>query len=138
MNLYGDIDSNKVVLDRKIGRVLFMALEHEAMHLETLLYTLLREAGTLSPPVFTTPSWTTLAVGWNETPKPISGTVALGPALVMLGHDDNEVVDGTSDDTRTHEFGWDSETPKRQALVSKFEIEWRLVTNGEFYQFYIG
>ena len=98
MNLH-DIDFNKVVLDRNIGRVLFMALEHEAMHLETLLYTLLREAGTLSPPVFTTPSWTTLAVGWNETPKPISGTVTLGPALVMLGYDDNEADDETSDDT---------------------------------------
>jgi formylglycine-generating enzyme required for sulfatase activity len=138
MDLYDDIDSSKVVLDRKIGRVLFMALEHEAMHLETLLYTLFHGPGTLSPPVFTAPSWTTLAVGWNETPKPISSTVTLGPALVVLGHDDNEADDETSDDTRTHEFGWDNEAPKRQVLVGKFKIEWRPVTNGEFYQFYIG
>ena len=138
MNLYDDIDSSKVVLGRKIGRVLFMTLEHEAMHLETLLYMLLCGAGTLSPPEFTAPSWTTLAVGWNETPKPISGTVTLGPALVMLGHDDNEADDETLDDTQTHEFGWDNETPERQVLVGEFKIEWRPVTNGEFYLFYIG
>ena len=137
MNLYDDIDSSKVVLGRKIGRVLFMTLEHEAMHLETLLYMLLCGAGTLSPE-FTAPSWTTLAVGWNETPKPISGTVTLGPALVMVGHDDNEADDDTLDDTRTHEFGWDNETPERQVLVGEFKIEWRPVTNGEFYLFYIG
>jgi len=138
MNLYDNIDSSKVVLDRKIGRVLFMTLEHEAMHLETLLYMLLHGAGTLSPPVFTAPSWTTLAVCWNETPKPISCTVTLGPALVILGHDDNEANDETPDDARSHEFGWDNETPKRQVLVGEFKIEWRPVTNGEFYQFYIG
>ena len=138
MELYGDIDSGKVVLDRKIGRVLFMTLEHEAMHLEALLHMFLHGAGALPPPVFTVPSWTTLAVGWNQTPKPISDTVTLGPAMVMLGHDNNEANDKTPDDIRNHEFGWDNESPKRQVLVGEFKIEWRPVTNGEFYQFYLG
>ncbi|KIM43288.1 hypothetical protein M413DRAFT_69830 [Hebeloma cylindrosporum] len=137
MELYDDIDSGKPILDRKIGRVLFMTLEHEAMHLETLLYMLLHADSALPPPVFTAPSWTALAVSWNETPKPMSDTVTLGPALVTLGHDDNEADDDTSDDTRSHEFGWDNET-KRQVLVGEFKIEWRPVTNHEFYQFYTG
>lgn len=34
MNLYRDIDSGKVTLTRKIARVLFMTLEHEAFHAE--------------------------------------------------------------------------------------------------------
>jgi len=139
MNLYSDIDSGKVVLDRTVGRVLFMTLEHEAMHLETFLYMLLQRAGTGTlPPGCTEPSWTTLAIGWNETPKPVSDTVTLGPALVVLGHDDNEAEDATSDDAQSHEFGWDNENPKRQVHVKEFKIEWRPVTNGEFYQFYTG
>ena len=138
MNLYDDIDSSKVILDRKIGRVLFMTLEHGAMHLGRLMYTLFHGAGTLPPPVSTTPSWTTLAVGWNKISRPISDIVTLGPALVALGHDDNGADDETLDDTRSHELGWDNETPKRQVLVGDFKIEWRPVTNGEFYRFYIG
>ena len=34
MNLYRDFDSGKVTLTRKIARVLFMTLEHEAFHVE--------------------------------------------------------------------------------------------------------
>lgn len=34
-----------------------------------------------------------------------------------------------------HEFGWDNEHPQRQVEVNEFRIEWRPVTNGEFYKF---
>jgi formylglycine-generating enzyme required for sulfatase activity len=37
-----------------------------------------------------------------------------------------------------HEFGWDNEHPKREVDIGRFKIEWRPVTNGEFYQFYTG
>lgn len=140
MKLYDDIDSGEISLTRKIARVLFMTLEHEAMHVETLLYMLVQRAGsgTLPPTGFITPSWTSLAEDWNTSPAPQSKTVTLGPAVVSLGHDDDEADD---DDTRSlegHEFGWDNEHPKRQVAVRRFEIEWRPVTNSEFYQFYIG
>lgn len=37
MQLYRDINSGKVTLTRKIARVLFMTLEHEAFHAEVRL-----------------------------------------------------------------------------------------------------
>lgn len=33
-NLYDDLESGKIELTRKIGRVLFMVLEHEGFHAE--------------------------------------------------------------------------------------------------------
>ncbi|KAF9562588.1 DUF323 domain-containing protein [Agrocybe pediades] len=138
MRLYDDIESGKITLSRKIGRVLFMTLEHEAMHVETLLYMLIQRAGTgtIPPPGFIAPSWTSLANAWNQAPKPASKTVTLGRATVTLGHDDKESDDDITTDATTHEFGWDNEHPKREVHVKQFKIEWRPVTNGEFYRFY--
>ncbi|KAJ3506299.1 hypothetical protein NLJ89_g6947 [Agrocybe chaxingu] len=139
MKLYDDIDSGKIILTRKVGRVLFMTLEHEAMHAETLLYMLLQRSGTgtLQPPDFILPPWASLAAAWDETPPPSSDTVTLGPETVALGQDDIEAEDGVLDgDARSHSFGWDNESPKRSVSVGPFRIEWRPVTNGQFYQFY--
>ncbi|KIJ62539.1 hypothetical protein HYDPIDRAFT_188885 [Hydnomerulius pinastri MD-312] len=41
-------------------------------------------------------------------------------------------------DITDHVFGWDNESPSRQIAVDTFKIEWRPVTNGEFFQFYNG
>jgi L-histidine Nalpha-methyltransferase / hercynylcysteine S-oxide synthase len=93
--------------------------------------------GTIPPSVggFATPCWESLAVAWDATPAPISATVTLGPTMVELGHDDYE-VDDESLDVRDHEFGWDNEHPRRKVDVGKFRIEWRPVTNGQFYKFW--
>lgn len=141
MKLYDGIDSGQIPLTRKIGRVLFMTLEHEAMHVETLLYMLIQRAGsgTLPPAGFITPPWASLAESWNAIPRPRSKTVTLGPAFVSLGHDDVEADDDDSESSvGDYEFGWDLEHPKRQVNVPRFEIEWQPVTNGEFYEFYMG
>lgn len=143
MTLYDDIESGKRTLTRKTGRVLFMTLEHEGMHSETLLYMLLQRAGTgtIPPPDFFKPEWTSLASAWNAAPKPTQETVILGPGLVTLGHDDDDEQDARTGKVRTpddHEYGWDNEHPKRNVEVQQFEISWRPVTNGEFYEFYLG
>ncbi|KJA21238.1 hypothetical protein HYPSUDRAFT_203205 [Hypholoma sublateritium FD-334 SS-4] len=141
MRLYDDIDAGRITLTHKIGRVLFITLEHEAMHAETLLYMLLQRAGsgTIPPPGFRTPNWPSLAIAWNETAYPETDTVTLGPATVVLGHDDNEDWDATpKDDIESHEFGWDNEHPRRAVHIREFRIEWRPVTNGEFYRYYNG
>jgi formylglycine-generating enzyme required for sulfatase activity len=97
-------------------------------------------AGTIPPPDFTPPNWVSLSRIWDAAPKPHCLTVTLGPATVSLGHDDFEADD--SDPVKSlqvdgHEFGWDNESPQRFAHVDKFNIEWRPVTNGQFYDFYI-
>ncbi|KAI8994191.1 DUF323 domain-containing protein [Trametes punicea] len=139
MKLYRDIDSGKILLTRKIARVLFMTHEHEAFHAETLLYMLLQRAGTGTiPPVgFIPPVWDVLAETWNNHPEPISETVTLGPEEITLGHDDDE-ADDDSTDVYGHAFGWDNEHPERKVHVGKFKIEWRPITNGQFYEFYVG
>ncbi|KAI0631951.1 DUF323 domain-containing protein [Trametes polyzona] len=138
LNLYRDIDSGKITLTRKIARVLFMTLEHEAFHAETLLYMLLQRAGTgtIPPSGFIPPVWDVLAESWNNQPEPISETVTLGPEEITLGHDDDE-ADDDSTDVLGHAFGWDNEHPQRKVHVGEFKIEWRPVTNGQFYDFYV-
>ncbi|KXN81793.1 hypothetical protein AN958_03719 [Leucoagaricus sp. SymC.cos] len=142
MALYDDIESGKRALTQKMGRVLFMTLEHEGMHVETLLYMLFQRAGsgTIPPPDFTKPDWPSLAEIWDAAPKPAHETVILGPEFVTIGHDDVEGEDDQPDKVRSsdHEFGWDNENPKRMVEVQQFEISWRPVTNGEFYEFYLG
>ncbi|KAI0081533.1 DUF323 domain-containing protein [Panus rudis PR-1116 ss-1] len=137
LRLYDDISSGKVKLTRKAARVLFMTLEHEAFHAETLLYMLLQRAGTgtIPPSGFIPPAWTILADAWNSAPKPSQGSVVLGPETITLGHDDDE-ADDESTDVAGHEFGWDNEHPKRQVEVGAFRIDWRPITNGDFYKFY--
>lgn len=115
-----------------------MTFEHEALHAETLLYMLLQRAGTgtLPPPGFSPPDWLSLSAGWDSAPEPESSTVTLGPAIVKIGHDDSEPEDLTSATAADHEFGWDNEHPRREVAVGEFNITWRPVTNGQFYEFY--
>ena len=42
MKLYEDMSSGKVALTRKVARVLFMTLEHEAFHAEVCCYLIYR------------------------------------------------------------------------------------------------
>ncbi|KAJ7149046.1 hypothetical protein C8R43DRAFT_1193699 [Mycena crocata] len=139
LNLYEDVDAGKQAMTRKVGRVLFMTFEHEALHAETLLYMLLQRAGsgTLPPPGFAPPPWASLAETWNSAPEPVSSTVTLGPATITLGHDDNEAEDDALGEVAGHEFGWDNESPRRDVHVDEFRIEWRPVTNGQFFKFYV-
>ncbi|KAI0043936.1 DUF323 domain-containing protein [Auriscalpium vulgare] len=144
-NLYDDIESGRKPLTRKMARVLFLTLEHEGFHAETLLYMLLQRAGTgtISPSDsgFTLPPWEALFETWESQALPATPTVTLGPATVTLGHDDPELQDEEPDkapDVKDVEFGWDNEHPKRTVDVGEFRIEWRPVTNGEFYKFWSG
>lgn len=91
--------------------------------------------GTLPPSGFTPPLWSALAKGWDKAPVPPSSTVTLGPETITLGHDDPENND-VSKGVEGHEFGWDNEHPQRQTNVGEFKIEWRPISNGDFYDFY--
>lgn len=94
--------------------------------------------GTLPPSGFTHPAWESLAASWDAAPKPTQSTVVLGPAEVSLGHDDVEADDALPTDGKDHAFGWDNENPQRSVHVAAFRVEWRPITNGDFYTFYNG
>ncbi|KAL5529074.1 hypothetical protein ACEPAG_5048 [Sanghuangporus baumii] len=144
--LYDDIASGRRELTRKVGRVLFMTYEHEGFHAETLLYMLLQGAtgvpgGTLPPPGFTTPNWELLAKNWDAGPTPAKSTITLAPETIILGHDDREELDEAPEKSTILdgvEFGWDNEYPKREMYIDEFRIEWRPVSNGQFYEFFNG
>ncbi|EIN13018.1 DUF323 domain-containing protein [Punctularia strigosozonata HHB-11173 SS5] len=143
LRLYADFESGKKTLTRKMARVLFMTFEHEGFHAETLLYMLIQRAGTgtLPPIGFTKPEWSSLQKTWGKMPQPAERTVTLGPADVVLGHDDIEAEDNDpklATDLKGHSFGWDNESPRRTVHVNEFRIEWRPITNEEFYEFYNG
>ena len=92
--------------------------------------------GTLPPTGFVSPLWEVLAEASEAAPEPETATVTLGPEDISLGHDDDEADDDTKD-VMSHEFGWDNEHPKRTVHVDQFRIEWRPVTNGQFYDFWM-
>ncbi|KAJ7755089.1 hypothetical protein B0H14DRAFT_2978755 [Mycena olivaceomarginata] len=140
LKVYQEIDAGSRTMTRKVGRVLFMTFEHEAMHAETLLYMLVQRAGTgtLPPPGFTPPPWASLAESWDSAPEPAESAVTIGPTTITLGHDDTEAEDeALATDVAGHEFGWDNEHPKREVHVNEFRIEWRPVTNGQFFKYYV-
>lgn len=93
--------------------------------------------GTIAPTGFITPQWDILSSAWDSAPISTTTSVKLGPATISLGHNDDEADDETAD-VDGHEFGWDNEHPKREVHVKEFRIEWRPVTNGEFFDFYQG
>ncbi|KAK1229139.1 hypothetical protein PQX77_007809 [Marasmius sp. AFHP31] len=132
--LYDDLTSGKRELTRNIARTLVMTHEHEGFHVETLLYMLIQRGGTgtLPPPGFTTPPWSVLSQQFDDVPAPSTSYATVGPADLVLGHDDSEGDDTTSNVVHNHEFGWDNESPPRTVHVKAFRAEWRPVTNGEF------
>lgn len=98
--------------------------------------------GTLPPPGFTTPPWASLVEQWaQEIPTLTEVTTELGPATITLGHDDSEADDFVAELQEVvdgHEFGWDNESPPRVVNIEKFKIDWRPISNSEFYAFWTG
>lgn len=117
-------------LTTRSSRVLSYGFEHQAMHLETLLYMLIR-APTIGP--------------IEDSVLPLKSSRGdPAPAAFLLNIPDGEVIIGLDDDERTdHEiqlnenkfFGWDNEYPPRSVNVKSFQIQSRPVTNGEFLAF---
>ncbi|KAF9528475.1 DUF323 domain-containing protein [Crepidotus variabilis] len=142
LNLYDDLKSGRREMTRNIARTLVMTHEHEAFHIETLLYMLIQRAGTgtLPPPGFTIPAWPVLSTQWAAALSPSTSSVLVPRTLLTMGHDDSEaddLVDAQPNmDVKGHTFGWDNESPARIVEVGAFRADWRCVTNGEFKTFW--
>ncbi len=70
-----------------------------------------------------------------ENSRPVT-TTTLGPAPVLLGHDDFATDDEVGCYSPNHEFGWDNEHPCRIAEVPRFKIEYRPITNGQYHHYW--
>ncbi|KIM72320.1 hypothetical protein PILCRDRAFT_99370 [Piloderma croceum F 1598] len=144
VRLYDDLESGKRIINRRVARMLVMTFEHEGFHVETLLYMLIQRVGSgmLSPPGFTSPIWSSLAKQWSQqTPSLSSTTTILGPTTTILGHYDSEADDLLPEfmhDVEGHNFGWDNESPPRALWIDKFRIDWRPISNADFFKFWMG
>ncbi|KAI7904403.1 uncharacterized protein BX663DRAFT_504955 [Cokeromyces recurvatus] len=126
---------------KRQARIIWMCFEHEALHLETLLYMLVQSPNILPPKGIAVPNWKLLLQkdDTNETSanqiSPLSDAsfLKIPSGTVTIGHDDYEAFDLDVNNKRHPEFGWDNENPKRNVAVDAFEIQTRPVTNGEYY-----
>jgi formylglycine-generating enzyme required for sulfatase activity len=123
------LDSGLAVKDRRLGRGLWLAYEHEAMHLETFLYMLIQSERILPPPGTDRPDFKALAEQarynrvenkWHQIPTQ-EVTIGLDDAENNLGPD--------------RYFGWDNERPSRTVSVKAFEAQSRPISNGEYAHF---
>jgi formylglycine-generating enzyme required for sulfatase activity len=118
-------------IGRNVARGVWVAFEHEAMHLETLLFMMLQSDDTLPPPGIEEPDWETMARDarrrrvenqWHRVPEQV----------VDVGMDDPE----ESNKTGGH-FGWDIEKPSRKVKVPAFEIKGSPITNEEYAKYMV-
>lgn len=126
-------------MGRRLVRTLMNMHEHEAWHLETLLYILLQSPETRTPPGFTPPPFAQLAKQWAAVPKPSTPYAEIAGPVVM-GHDDQEPDDFADGTELTadpmHVLGWDNESPARTVDVAPLRVEWRPISNADFYAFW--
>lgn len=110
----------------RVGRAMWLGFEHEAMHLETLLYMLVQSDRVLPPPGVTLPDFAALAKRSAMTAVE-NEWFTVPETDVSIGLDDPD-----SDMTTKRYFGWDNERPARSAHVKSFRTKARPITNGEY------
>ena len=115
--------------DRKVARAVWLAFEHEAMHLETFLYMLLQSERVLPPPGWPTPDFKALAAE-AELSRVTNKWYHVTSTTLTLGLDDPE-----NDLGPDRYFGWDNERPPRKVTVGAFEAQARPVSNGDYAKF---
>ncbi|TGO15794.1 hypothetical protein BTUL_0036g00130 [Botrytis tulipae] len=116
-------------LPRNLGRALWLGFEHEAMHLETLLYMLLQSDKTI-PPTSARPDFKGEAIKAKVLQVP-NEWFTIPEQKIVVGLNDPEDNSGPD-----NHFGWDNEKPSREVLVRSFEAKGRPITNEE-YAFYL-
>jgi ergothioneine biosynthesis protein EgtB len=100
------------------GNVLFLLLEHELMHQETLLYMLreLPHALKVKPPDYKRPP--------INTPISAQEMAQIPAGIAILGTEPGEF-----------NFAWDNEMPRLPVEVGAFAMDVHNVTNGQFLEF---
>ncbi|KAH9819961.1 histidine-specific methyltransferase [Melampsora americana] len=136
-NVYKSIEDQSVVLKRSLARVLWMIYEHEAMHLETLLYMLVQMPSLNILPTFSPPDWRSLSRQWElESETESTGKEELieysEATTLLVGHDDLDRDDENLDFCEDHQFGWDNEHPARSEVVGPFKLSPKPISNLDY------
>ncbi|TQV92647.1 DUF323 domain-containing protein [Cordyceps javanica] len=113
-------------MPRGVARGIWVAFEHEIMHIETLLYMMLQSDKTLPPPHTPVPDFAALSAAARRARVP-NAWVDVPEQTVTIGMNDPE--SGT--DPTVH-FGWDNEKPERKQRVHAFQAKARPITNEDY------
>jgi L-histidine Nalpha-methyltransferase / hercynylcysteine S-oxide synthase len=118
--------SGVAISNPAVRKALWLGFEHEAMHLETLLYMLIQSEKSLPPHGVVVPDFKAMAD--EAKAKAVKNEWFKIPTRkVLIGMDDFD------SDTTTHRyFGWDNEKPSRTITVSSFSAQGRPITNREY------
>ncbi|KAH8923626.1 hypothetical protein BT69DRAFT_1262315 [Atractiella rhizophila] len=127
-------------VDRAFGRSLWLGYEHEAMHLETILYMIVQMAPEkINPPSSASiPDFRSLSNHWNALyrSQDLGTTETFQPSSLNFGIDDVDTRDNAVL-SPSHVYGWDNESPTRIVEVKKpFKISLLMITNGDYYDFW--
>lgn len=118
--------SGRAENDGRVSRALWLGFEHEAMHLETLLYMLIQSDKVLPPPGTKVPDFAAFAAQ-SEVAAVENEWFTIPESSIDIGLDDPE-----DDFTTKRYFGWDNERPRRSVHVKAFRAKARPITNGEY------
>jgi hypothetical protein len=118
--------SGETETNGRVSRALWLGFEHEAMHLETLLYMLIQSDKVLPPPGTKVPDFTALAAH-SKSLTVENEWFTIPDSDINIGLNDLE-----QDYKSRRYFGWDNERPHRSAHVKSFRAKARPITNGEF------
>ncbi|EME78671.1 uncharacterized protein MYCFIDRAFT_56905 [Pseudocercospora fijiensis CIRAD86] len=118
--------SGQAYNDNWTGRALWLGFEHEAMHLETLLYMLIQSEKTRPPEGTVEPDFEQLAARSKKESVPLRW-FNVPEQIVRIGTDDPDTPDGP-----VRYFGWDVESPSYTSKVKAFQAAARPITNGEY------
>jgi len=113
-----------------VQRVLWLGFEHEAMHLETLLYMLVQSNTTLPPPNTILPDFASGRTWERKLDAPKESTwVKIPETILDVGMNDCE----EPENPEPHFFGWDNEKPVRKDVkVASFHTRVFPITNEEY------
>lgn len=127
-------DAAGLVQTKKLRRALWMAYEHEAMHLETLLYMLLQAPSTRPPKFVVKPDWAAEAEQlkrFNDLRR--NPWVDIPKRELSIGMDDLEDEDLDEVEHEERHFGWDNEKPKRtRIIVPAFQAKAAPISVGDY------
>ncbi|KAF3934887.1 hypothetical protein ABW19_dt0204499 [Dactylella cylindrospora] len=107
-----------------LRRALWVGYEHEAMHLETLLYMLLQHDLTVPPAGVPIPDFKSEWQLDESMEKDGEVWISIPAQKLLIGFTDRENEGG--------HFGWDNERPLRDGQVAGFEVFSRPITNKEY------
>ncbi|KAI5806819.1 histidine-specific methyltransferase [Peziza echinospora] len=125
---WGSLEREKKVLRRE----LWLGFEHEAMHLETLLYMLLQSPHTLPPAGIPAPDYEVEGHRWAGQ-KLENPWVDIPASTIDIGRHDPESDDDDDVIRASHHFGWDNEKPLRTGVrVHSFQARAAPISVGEY------